>query len=87
MLIYFQNKDAFLWPAFYTNNTQLLATCENLTNSGANFDYFSQAKLFFEGIKYVYPDAQILFSGHSLGGGLALLMGLNTKSPTLAFSG
>lgn len=42
---------------------------------GAMSSQLLQAAAYYEDIKRVYPDAKISFTGHSLGGGLAALMG------------
>ena len=45
-----------------------------------------EAALYYEEIKALYPDASIVFTGHSLGGGLAALMGVFFNRPAVTCS-
>lgn len=45
-----------------------------------------EAARFYERIKQTYPDSRISFTGHSLGGGLAALMGVFFDKPAVTFN-
>lgn len=44
-----------------------------------------QAAVYYEKIRQAYPDANITFTGHSLGGGLAALMGVFFNKTAVTF--
>ena len=66
-----QCADALLWRAPASVPPPLPAYCSNFNN--ATLDYLARAVEFVRKVRTAYPSHQLLFTGHSLGAGLAFL--------------
>lgn len=66
-----QCADALLWRAHGSVPPPLPAYCSAFAN--ATLDYLAAAEEFVRKVRVAYPSHQLLFTGHSLGAGLAFL--------------
>lgn len=66
-----QCADALLWRATGTSPPSLAPYCSSFSN--ATLDYWAAAERFVRRVRTAHPEHQLLFTGHSLGAGLAFL--------------
>ncbi|KAJ2719337.1 putative lipase atg15 [Coemansia sp. Benny D115] len=79
----------FTWSTVcdcHVSGNKCNSTClENTMNDESSDNYFYAAAMIFMDVVKQYPDADIIFTGHSLGGSVASLLGLTFGLPTIAF--
>ncbi|KAJ2083557.1 putative lipase atg15 [Coemansia sp. RSA 988] len=79
----------FTWSTVcdcHMSGSQCNATClRNELNDEVADNYFFTASQIFMDVATRYPNADIVFAGHSLGGALASLLGLTFGLPAVAF--
>lgn len=92
----YENKNGFYGEAFYNKNT--IAIVFRGTNDGNDVieDYnmwtkklpsqYYDAKYFFNNIQSKFSNYKIVFTGHSLGGSLAQILGNETGNETVTFN-
>lgn len=82
----FQNTSTGEIVIAYAGTAQLTDWVTNLTlGTGFSSSQLEQAALYYLQIKQANPTATISFTGHSLGGGLAALMGVMFDERAVAF--